>query len=209
VTARAGSARRATSRLRGYKHALAVGDFNNDGNLDLATIGDHTIVALGVLLGNGDGTFQPPVNIGIGLLSGSPLSVAAADFNTDGKMDLAVTVGNPLGGGTGGYELLSGDGAGGFAVWDSDLEFSGQLRILAVADFDADGVPDLAMTLGSSIDVLLSDGILRFSYGPAALSGNGGRRLHRRRHPGPGQRRPDGGRPAGQRGRHLRFSDPQ
>lgn len=141
--------------------ALAVGDFNNDGNLDLATIGDQ----LNVLLGNGDGTFQPPVYIG--LLSGSnwPLSVAAADFDADGKMDLAVTAGDLIGNAAGGYEVLSGDGAGGFAVSNSDLEFSGQLRILAVADFDADGVPDLAMTLGSgSIDVLLSDGILRWSY---------------------------------------------
>jgi hypothetical protein len=141
--------------------ALAVGDFNNDGNLDLATIGDQ----LNVLLGNGDGTFQPPVYIG--LLSGSnwPLSVAAADFDSDGKMDLAITAGDLIGNAAGGYEVLSGDGAGGFAVSNSDLEFSGQLRILAVADFDADGVPDLAMTLGSgSIDVLLSDGILRWSY---------------------------------------------
>jgi len=123
--------------------ALAVGDFNNDGNLDLATIGNQ----LSVRLGNGDGTFQPPVNIG--LLNTTParlLSVAAADFNADGKVDLAVTAGDPIGSWPGGYEVLLGDGAGGFAVSDSDFEYGDHPRILAVADVNADGLPDLAVT---------------------------------------------------------------
>jgi Calx-beta domain/FG-GAP-like repeat/FG-GAP repeat len=143
--------------------ALAVGDFNNDGNLDLATIGNQ----LSVRLGNGDGTFQPPVNIGLLDTPGLLVSVAAADFNADGKMDLAVTAGDPIGSWPGGYEVLLGDGAGGFAVSDSDFEFGGHPRILAVADLNADGMPDLAVTVGSGINVLLSngDGTLRYSYG--------------------------------------------
>lgn len=63
-----------------------VGDFNGDGNLDLAvgnTV-DHTI---SVLLGKGDGSFQPRVdypNCGGG-------RIRTADFNRDGKLDLAVS----------------------------------------------------------------------------------------------------------------------
>jgi len=68
--------------------ATVAGDFNNDGKPDLAVtnMGEDTVT---LLLGNGDGTFTPA--------SGSPYAVgrepwamAAADFNGDGKLDLAV-----------------------------------------------------------------------------------------------------------------------
>ncbi|MGB6130901.1 MAG: FG-GAP-like repeat-containing protein [Acidobacteriaceae bacterium] len=69
--------------------AIVAGDFNNDGKLDLAVAnaGDNTVT---LLLGNGDGTFTPasgsPYAVGKG-----PNAIAAADFNGDGKLDLAVT----------------------------------------------------------------------------------------------------------------------
>jgi len=63
-----------------------VGDFNGDGKLDLAVVVAYGS-AVNVLLGNGDGTFQAPVNYGVGT---NPLSVAVGDFNGDGKPDLAV-----------------------------------------------------------------------------------------------------------------------
>src|SRR5205085_11797771 len=67
---------------------VAVGDFNGDGKMDLVTANvGNAGNTVSVLLGNGDGTFQPHVDY----LTGSfPNSVAVGDFNRDGRKDLAV-----------------------------------------------------------------------------------------------------------------------
>ena len=67
--------------------SIAVGDFNGDGKLDVA-VSDYDSETLGVdvMLGNGDGTFQAPVTYAT---AADPLMVIVADFNGDGKLDLA------------------------------------------------------------------------------------------------------------------------
>ena len=68
---------------------LAAADFDGDGNLDVAMA--TQLASFNLYIGKGDGTFQAPVNIPfprVGV-TGS-WSLAAGDFNGDGKPDLAV-----------------------------------------------------------------------------------------------------------------------
>src|SRR5215471_11470460 len=63
---------------------VGVGDFNGDGKLDLAVVFSD---AVSILLGDGDGTFQPGVNYATGF---APDSLVIGDFNKDGNLDVAV-----------------------------------------------------------------------------------------------------------------------
>jgi hypothetical protein len=69
-----------------YSHFVVVADLNIDGKLDLAETneGDNNF---GVLLGNGDGTFQTARKFGT---HAQPFAIAIGDFNKDGKPDLAL-----------------------------------------------------------------------------------------------------------------------
>jgi hypothetical protein len=134
---------------------VAVGDFNGDGKLDLAVI--NFMGLAGILLGNGDGTFQPVKNYAVGP---QPVSIGVGDFRGDGKLDLAV-VGGDLGGGSfdSNVFILMGNGDGSF---QPPMPYNVLILGLTVAirDFNGDGKLDLAVAdySSSAVSVLLGNG---------------------------------------------------
>src|SRR2546430_13623517 len=77
-----------------FPGSIAVGDFNGDGEADLAVANVSNFTNnISVLLGRGDGRFQPAVNYNY-TVEDQPQSVVAGDFHCEGKLDLAV--GHPL-----------------------------------------------------------------------------------------------------------------
>ncbi len=146
-----------------WSNPLCVGDFNGDGKLDLAVASSSSSIS--VSLGNGDGTFQPPVtrNYSSGYNSSPhPQSLAAGDFNGDGKLDLAVV--NDAGGSdifgpfiTNSVSMFLGNGDGTFQPPSNYPMFS-LPTMAAVGDFNGDGKLDLAVANGSVVSILTGDG---------------------------------------------------
>jgi len=132
--------------------SVAVADFNSDGVLDLvvANFGSNSV---SVLLGNGDGSFQPARSFAVG---NEPISVAVGDFNGDGRLDLAVANNFLF---SSSISVLLGNGDGTF---QTALSFpaGGSPRFIAVADFNGDGVLDLAVAnwVSATVSILLGNG---------------------------------------------------
>jgi hypothetical protein len=111
-----------------------MGDFNRDGHRDLAAA-DGTLDGVAILLGDGRGGFGPATLYASGRFSNT---IAAADFDLDGKLDLAVPdESNEI-------SVLRGDGNGAFSVGLRLV--SGQSPAFPfIADFNNDGQPDIAV----------------------------------------------------------------
>jgi hypothetical protein len=134
--------------------SVAVGDVNGDGKLDLMVVvlcpgsGSCASSLVGVLLGNGDGTFRPAVTYGSGGQDGG--SVVIGDVNGDGKPDLlvanlcAIGDGSCANGGAAGVLLGKGDGT--FRMATAYASGGLNANAVAVADVNGDGNLDLLMS---------------------------------------------------------------
>jgi hypothetical protein len=139
--------------------AIAAADFNNDGKLDLVSVGFHPSVGyfVSVLPGKGDGTFQTAIDTQVSTATG----LVIADFNLDGNLDIAM--GNPNLG-SNGVILLLGNGDGTFKVHP----LSNTTGVpLAAGDLNGDGKPDLIL---SPIQILLNNGDGTFAAGESLIA---------------------------------------
>jgi hypothetical protein len=128
---------------------MAVADFNQDGIPDVVLGGSYTdssrrpFQGISVLLGNGDGTFQPPIYYALQTI---PNDVVVADFNGDGKPDLALSGGF-------GLMVMLGNGDGTF---QAGIPNFANTTGIAVGDLNGDGIPDLVIS--DALRVLIGKG---------------------------------------------------
>lgn len=142
--------------------AVIIADLNGDGKPDVVVCGCITsgcsTSGISVLLGNGDGTLQPPYSYISDSSGAVPLSLAAADLNGDGELDVVVS----STGGNAGVFLGNGDGTfqpvAKYVVGEND-------SFVAIADLNHDGKPDIVVGYTEAVAVLLGNGDGTFQPG--------------------------------------------
>jgi hypothetical protein len=147
-----------------------AGDFNNDGYLDLVTFDFNSTGSaelLSTLLGNGNGTLQPPLNLTLSSFPAGQSTVA--DFNLDGKLDIATCLQNDTG-----PSVFLGKGNGTF---DSPTFFDagglcGDPGPVFSADLNGDHKPDLLVSTYNGISVLLGHGNGKFASASSIFPGD-------------------------------------
>lgn len=132
-----------------FGRTVALGDFNGDGNLDVAALSGNSVA---VLQGNGNGSVAPPTYFATGA---DPVTLAVGDVNADGKLDL-VTANynngdvNPDGGTV---SVLMGNGDGSFEAPDNialpNAPYAQSPSAVVVGDLNRDGKMDLAVAATS------------------------------------------------------------
>ena len=147
---------------------IASADLNGDGKLDLVVTNGSSGSIVGqtikVLFGNGDGTFQFPATYSVGM---NPQAVAIADFNGDGKLDLAVANAD-----SNSVSIMMGGAHGAFAP---AMTFPTGYRPawISTGDINNDGRTDLAVALGfNAVAILLGTGDGRFGTASIVTTGS-------------------------------------
>lgn len=128
-------------------YSVRAEDVNGDGNQDVVTV-DRFSGAVGVQLGNGDGSFQSSVSYDV---FGAAAELRLADLNSDGALDIVTAVGAR-------FSVLLGNGDGSFA---SDVTYGtiGSAVSLEIADVNNDGIVDLISGgNASSLNIALGNG---------------------------------------------------
>jgi hypothetical protein len=133
--------------LRSDSSPIAVADVNGDGKPDLVAVGWYNS-SVSVLLGNGDGTFQPPL---IAAIPANPFGLNVADVNNDGKPDLLICNG-------GSEAVMLGNGDGTFQQPGNLVFPLGGTESAAVADLNRDGFLDIVVPTADFAGVLLGNG---------------------------------------------------
>jgi hypothetical protein len=134
-----------TGALANEPIALTTGDFNKDGDLDLAAT-EYSGNSVAILLGQGNGTFAAPVPYSV---DNNPTSIVAADFNGDGNLDLAVADSDTITNSDNSTSsinvitFLSGNGDGTFTIAARQQLPTTAADVLTTADLNNDGKPDL------------------------------------------------------------------